>query len=95
MDIDTIQIRITHHAHQRYCQRVGQIEKRDLVTLVRCHLARGYRMTKGYLYAGDLWWRATRKDNVLTLHTCYGETHIDIPDAVRWAKRYKDRIALG
>lgn len=95
MDLERIQIRITDHAYNRFCQRVGPIDRCNLEPLLRIHLMGGYRMTKGYLHTGGIWWRAKMEDDVLTLHTCYGETHIDIPNAVKWAKRFRDRIALG
>jgi len=95
MSFEKIRIRITDHAYERYCQRVGPIDRHELETVVRGHLMNGYRTVRGYLHTGGIWWRAKCADDTLTLYTCYGETHIDIPDAVRWAKRYKDRVALG
>jgi hypothetical protein len=95
MDVEAFEIRIDEHALYRYCERVDPITRSDLEQSIRDHLRRGYRFQKGYLQTGDIWWRASRKDNVIILHSCYGRTHIDIPEAVRWAKRNGDRVFLG
>lgn len=95
MDIESVRIRITDHAYERYCQRVGRIDRHELEMLVRGHLMDGHRVVRGYLHTGGIWWRASWENGILTLYTCYGRSHLDLPAAVRWAKRYRDRIALG
>ncbi|WP_080833226.1 hypothetical protein [Cohnella massiliensis] len=88
------QIRLTRHAFDRYCQRVAPIGWQELERLVSAGI--GERQPKdGYLQTGLTWWRAEETETEIILHTCYGDTHIDIPAATKWAKRFRDRIALG
>lgn len=89
------EIRLDRHAYLRYCERVKPIGWQELENKLLDDLNQGKHFKDGYLFTGGVWWRATRKDNVLVLHTCYGLTHMDIPAAVRWAKLHGDRIALG
>jgi len=89
------QIRIDRHAYVRYCERVEPIGWQELEHMLQQQLADGINIQDGYLRTGDIWWRAEVTDDEVIIHTCYGRTHIDIPQAVKWAKRYRDRLRLG
>lgn len=95
MQLDKLELHIDRHAYERYCERVEEITREDLKTLVMQQLHQGYVRRKGYIQFGGVWWRCSKRDDVFTLHTCYGRHHIDLPSAIKWAKRHKDRIALG
>jgi hypothetical protein len=95
MNLDNTQFKLELHAYERYCERVEPISKAELLFSLKRDLEKGYRFTNGYLLTGGIWWRASWENGILTLYTCYGRSHLDLPAAVRWAKRYKDRIALG
>lgn len=95
MKLAYFEIRLTTHAYERYCERVGPINRTRLTELIQEQMQEGYQRKKGYVEIDGVWWRAEISNGIITLHTCYGRTHIDIPEAVRWAKRNKDRIALG
>jgi len=89
------QIRIDRHAYYRYCERVEQTGWQELERMLRQQLVDGIHIQDGYLRTGDIWWRAEATDDEVIIHTCYGRTHIDIPQAIKWAKRYRDRLRLG
>jgi len=89
------EIRIDRHAYDRYCERVAPIGWQELERLVLEQIKDGCRQKDGYVQIGDVWWRGKVTPQEVVLHTCYGVTHIDIPEAVRWARRLRDRIALG
>lgn len=89
------QIHIEQHAYERYCERVGVITYQDLVDLVDGQLQQGIYYKQGYVRIADVWWRGTVSRDRVVLHTCYGVTHIDVPLAIKWAKRFNDRLALG
>jgi len=89
------EIRIDRHAYDRYCERVEPIGWRELEEQVRGYVDQEYFQQDGYLKLGEIWWRGFVSDSEIMLHTCYGKTHIDIPNAIRWAKRYNDRLRLN
>lgn len=89
------EIRIERHAYERYCERVEPIGWQELEMQTLKQIRDGYQQQDGYLYIGEVWWRGEVTDTGVTLHTCYGKTHINIPEAVRWAKRFKDRLRLN
>jgi hypothetical protein len=95
MQIESLELRITDHALERYCQRVEPITRQELTAIVLQQLRQGWRRQHGYMQIAGIWWRSSKQGNVLTLHTCYGRNHIDLPAAIKWAKRHGDRIALG
>lgn len=89
------QLILTNHAYERYCQRVGPIDRDKLTRQLQEQIRQPDRRRKDYIQLADVWWRYGVQDGAIVLHTCYGRSHIDLPAAIRWAKRYKDRIALG
>ena len=95
MSFEKIRIRITDHAYERYCQRVGPISRAELIQQLRSQIQRPDRRKREYIRLGGVWWRYGIQDGTMVLHTCYGEHHMDLPAAIKWAKRFKDRIALG
>lgn len=96
MRLANFDIKLMPHAFERYCQRVEQIDRAELERVIREQLKLGCRRDRGYLQTQDeVWWRISVSNSAVTFHSCYGRTSIDIPKAVKWAKRNKDRIALG
>jgi hypothetical protein len=95
MRLEELEIRIAGHAYERYCQRVEPVTRQALERSVAEELQRGYYRRHDYIQIAGVWWRYSTADGVMTLHTCYGRHHIDLPAAIKWAKRYKDRIVLG
>jgi|HigsolmetaAR202D_1030399.scaffolds.fasta_scaffold19790_2 hypothetical protein len=89
------QIHITQHAYERYCQRVEPISYDELVKQVEEQAQYSLHHKRGYVQIAGTWWRGTVSRTEVVLHTCYGESHIDMPKAVKWAKRHGDRLALG
>lgn len=88
------QVHITQHAYERYCERVERVSYDELVIKVEELSAYGIHHKRGYVRTGDIWWRGSVSRDQIVLHTCYGVTHIDVPQAIKWAKRFKDRLAL-
>lgn len=95
MQIDELEVRITEHTYRRYCERVEPIERQALEKWVSEQFHKEWHRSCDYIQIGGVWWRCTSEDRVLTLCTCYGKSHMDLPAAVKWAKRHKDRIVLG
>jgi len=95
MSLESLELVIEPHAYERYCERVKPISETELISKLKEDLKKGYRFRKGYLLTGEIWWKATWEGNVVTLFTCYGRSHMDLPAAIKWAKRYRDRIVLG
>lgn len=83
------------HAYDRYCQRVGPISWRDLEQWIHKQLQHGLRGKDGYIQIGGVWWRGRVTRDIIHLYTCYGRTHIDIPEAIKWARLHKDRLVLS
>jgi len=95
MRLEQIEIRLEPHAYERYCQRVEPVSRAALEQRIRDKITSIVIRKNGFLLIDDVWWRGQRSVDCLTLHTCYGRTPIDLPAAIDWAKRNKDRIALG
>lgn len=93
--MNATQLILTRHAYQRYCQRVEHISRDQLIQQLLDHIQQPARRKRGYIQLDGVWWRYGSRDDVIILHTCYGRHHIDMPEAIRWAKRHRDRINLG
>jgi len=89
------EIILTRHAFERYCQRVERIKRDELVELLRQHAERPTNKKRGYIELAGVWWRYGARNSAIILYTCYGRHHMDLPAAIRWAKRHRDRINLG
>lgn len=86
---------LDQHAYERYCERVEPIGWQELERLVADAAQAGCRQKDGYVLIGGIWWRGCVTPELIRLHTCYGRSHLDIPQAIRWARLHNDRIALG
>ena len=89
------QVIIEDHAYDRYCERVKWITRDALHNTIHQKMQDGMYHRDGYVRIGNVWWRGTVTPDKITLHSCYGITHIDVPRAIKWAKRFRDRLALG
>lgn len=95
MRLDELEFSIEKHAYERYCERVESVTQDELKDLIRTQLLPGHYRQHGYLQLDGVWWKYSVTGSKITLHTCYGRNHLDLPAAIRWAKRHKDRIVLG
>lgn len=89
------QLILTDHAYERYLQRVGPVDRDQLTEQLSSYLRRPDRRKGSYIRLAGVWWRFSVQGGICTLHTCYGRHVGDLPEAIRWAKRHGDRIALG
>lgn len=88
-------IGLTKHAHEQYCARVETIDKEALRSLVTEQITSGeYHRKREFINLDGVWWVFEIREGVMIYVTCYGKTHIDIPSALAWAYRNKDRIDL-
>ena len=95
MQFDQMQIHITKHAHDQYCGRVEPMNMEQLQDHIKSSIATGdYERRDEYIQIQDVWWVYVTNSSTLTLVTCYGRSTIDLPRAVKWAQRYRDRIDL-
>ena len=87
---------ISEHAHKQYCQRVEQIEAAELSERCLEQLKAGEYDTnqEWYLHLAGVWWIYDQHGDTVTFITCYGRMNIDLPAALKWATRFKDRIDL-
>lgn len=92
--VDT-QLILTNHAYERYCERVGIVDRDELTKQLQKQIHQPNRRKREYIQLDGVWWRYGVQDGTLILHTCYGEHHMDLPAAIKWAKRFNDRITLG
>ncbi|XEC97037.1 hypothetical protein AB6A23_11130 [Paenibacillus tarimensis] len=96
MRLEEIEVVVTDHAYDRYCERVGQIERQELHEQLQQNITeRDCRYKDGYCKIGEVWWACAPAECLLILITCLGETHIDIPAAKRWERQHRDRVNLG
>jgi hypothetical protein len=95
---ENVQLCITHHAYQQYCQRVGAADREEITLHCRQHLQRGdyerSRQNEWFIQIGGVWWVYEQEDIVMNLITCYGQTTFDLPAALKWAARNNDQLNL-
>ncbi|RUS42282.1 hypothetical protein [Cohnella sp. AR92] len=94
MELELI-VRVTDHAYDQYCHRVGFIGRAELRNLMTSEIAGGnYHKEEQFLLVDGVWWVQEGDDNTMLLITCYGRSNFDIPKAIKWARRNNDRISL-
>lgn len=94
MDSELI-VRVTDHAYEQYCDRVGYIGRAELRNLLTAEIREGdYRLVRQFLHVDGVWWVQETVGDVMLLITCYGRSDFDLPQAMRWAHRFNDRINL-
>lgn len=68
-----LQLRITHHAHKRYRQRVGGMSRQRLYRRTETALRVGlYQQGEGVIKLCGIWWGCVVRDRQLILTTCFG-----------------------
>lgn len=82
---------ITNHALEQYCLRVNPIERDELQQLLTQRLTQIERRKRDFVRLDGVWWIMVEP---YTFVTCYGRSHLDLPQAIGWAARNNDRIAL-
>jgi hypothetical protein len=90
-----MQLNITDHAYERYCERVEPVKREDLQQDLESKINQPERKKHQYIKLDGVWWRFGVEGKTMRLFTCYGRHNMDLPAAIKWAKRFKDRIALG
>lgn len=89
-------VRITDHAYEQYCNRVAQIDRAELRLQIGDIVSTGHYRRKGeYAHINGVWWVCEIVGNVMLLITCYGRSDFDLPRALQWARRNKDRIRFS
>lgn len=83
-------VMITNHALEQYGLRVEQISREDLQQLLIDQLFNIERRQGDFIKLDGVWWIYVDQ----TFVTCYGRSHLDLPQAIGWAARNNDRIAL-
>lgn len=81
---------ITNHALEQYCARVESISREALHDLLLSQLSRIERRKGDFIRLDGIWWIYVDH----TFITCYGRSHLDLPQAIGWAMRNNDRIDL-
>jgi hypothetical protein len=94
--IENIQLHLTEHAHEQYCERVEYTEYEQLYIICNNHLKQaGYIGKKeAYIQLDGTWWCYDIVGNLVTFITCYGHSSIDLPRALKWAECNNDKINL-
>jgi hypothetical protein len=95
MNLAKLELHITNHAYEQYCERVGSIEYGELrqqcIDLLN---SQDYRRKREFLLLGDVWWIYAVEEQKLKLITCYGRVGYDLPQALGWARTHKDQLNL-
>ena len=93
----TRQVKLSQHAHIRYCQRVRMITWEELNQIVQRHFADKQYVTdkKKFVCFDDTWWSYRIAKEKMVLTTCYGKSDYDVPAALSWAAVHQDSIRLG
>lgn len=97
MNYENIHIHVSKHAHHQYCSRVEHIAYDELNELCQKQLDAqqyGYNR-KNYIHLDGVWWVYELTEDTMNLITCYGRTNMNVPKALGWAARQKDRIDLS
>lgn len=82
---------ITNHALEQYCARVEDTSRDELQQLLKDQLSQIERRKGDFIRLNGVWWIYVND----TFVTCYGRSHLDLPQAIGWAARMNDRISLG
>lgn len=92
----SMELRLTDHAHEQYCDRVEPIDHAALYAMCLQQLrTRDYSFrNKEFIHLAGIWWVHNTKRNRMSLVTCYGRTKIDIPRALKWARHHDDWLNL-
>lgn len=94
MNLAKLDLYVTNHAYQQYVKRVGEIEYGELLEICNDPIGRRDYYLKGdFINIDGVWWVFVVEDN-LKFITCYGKCDFDLPQAIAWARRSKDRISL-
>ncbi len=94
MELELI-VRVTDHAYEQYCQRVGRIERAELRNLLTSEIQeKNYRKEREYVHIDGVWWVCEIVSDVMIMITCYGKSDFDMPRALKWARVHDDRIRL-
>lgn len=95
MDFANLQLHITNHAFQQYCERVEEVEYGQLREQCLSLLdGRKYQRKYEFLNLDGTWWVYSISEESLRFVTCYGRSTFDLPKALIWAARHNDRIVL-
>lgn len=96
VDISKFNVGLTDHAYERYLERVGPIDRKELEQWCNDQLAKGlrYKSKKGIIHFGATWWGCEVSPGHIALTTCYGKGNIDLVRGIWWAERNNDRINL-
>lgn len=95
--LSSYEIRLRDHAHERYVERVGPIDRNDLEQWCKKEFARRFWFNKKIRvveFAGTWWGYEIVPEGYVLLTTCYGKGNIDLVQAIRWAEYRKDKINL-
>ena len=93
---EQVELHLTAHAWQQYCERVEDIQHVELQKNIRKQLKRGkYGYDRrNFIHLAGVWW-VYELDHDMYFVTCYGRTSMDVPRALGWAARQNDRLDLS
>jgi hypothetical protein len=93
---ENLKIRLTTHAHKRYCERVQHISYEKLTDQCNQQLReREYDHNKNwFIHLSGVWWSYEVEGDVMKFLTCYGKTTANLPAGLKWAQRHNDRLDL-
>jgi hypothetical protein len=96
MNLSKMQVKLSDHAYNQYCKRVGLIAYANLLEHLKMQIAtRSFYRSCEYLQIEGIWWCYDVKENDLVFVTCYGQSDYDLPRARAWARKNKDRIQVS
>lgn len=95
MNLSNLTVKLTTHAYDQYCKRVGIIAYGNMLEHLKMRIfTRSYYRSYEYLQIDGVWWCYNVEGDELVIITCYGQSDYDLPLAMRWARKNNDRIDL-
>jgi hypothetical protein len=94
---ENVQVHLSEHAHQQYCDRVESKGYEELREDIKHQLdQKQYSYyKKNFIQLAGVWWVYELNNKKMFVVTCYGRTSMNVPKALGWAARNNDRIDLN
>lgn len=98
VEFHDLKVVLSGHSFIRYKQRVGEIGWDELENwCIELFEGRKFRQKKKFrlIELDGIWFGYVIAKKELVLETCFGRTHLDMPEALKWARYHNDQIVLS
>lgn len=95
MKFEKYNIHLTDHGFEQYCDRVEETNRDTLLNQIKKFLHDDkYFIKREFIHVDGVWWVIRFESDNVHFVTTYGRTNMDIPEAINWSRKNKDRINL-